>query len=177
MDCSPPGSSVHGTLQARILEWVAISYSRQSSRLRDWTDVSCVSCLAGGFFPTAPVFEVRDGYVTCFGQWKVDGSYMCYFQVDSLGFPGGSVVKNLPEIQETWIWSLSWEDPLEKRMATYSSILAWRIPCLAGYSPKENSLPGRLQSMELQRVRHSWVTNMMMIYKIDKDTVEHRGLY
>ena len=41
VDCSPPGSSVHGILQARILEWVAISFSRGSSQLRDWTRVSC----------------------------------------------------------------------------------------------------------------------------------------
>ena len=45
MDCSPPGSSVHGVLQARILEWVSISCSRGSSRPRDWTWVSCVSCI------------------------------------------------------------------------------------------------------------------------------------
>ena len=45
MDGSPPGSSVHGISQARILEWVAISYSRESSRLKDQTHVSCVSCI------------------------------------------------------------------------------------------------------------------------------------
>ena len=43
MDCSPPGSSVHGILQARILEWVAISFSRGSSRPRDWTQVSHIA--------------------------------------------------------------------------------------------------------------------------------------
>ena len=43
VDCSPPGSSVHGILQARILEWVAISFSRGSSRPRDWTQVSCIA--------------------------------------------------------------------------------------------------------------------------------------
>ena len=42
MDCSPPGSSVHGIFQARILEWVAISFSRGSSRPRDQTWVSCI---------------------------------------------------------------------------------------------------------------------------------------
>ena len=42
--------------------------------------------------------------------------------------PGGSVVKNLPAMQETWVWSLDWENPLEEGMATHSSILAWRIP-------------------------------------------------
>ena len=45
MDCSPPGSSVHGILQARILEWVAISYNRGSSQLRDWTQDSPISCI------------------------------------------------------------------------------------------------------------------------------------
>ena len=45
MDYSPPGSSVHGILQARILKWVVISSSRGSSRPRDRTHVSCVSCI------------------------------------------------------------------------------------------------------------------------------------
>ena len=44
------------------------------------------------------------------------------------GFPDASAVKNLPAMQEIWVLSLSQEDPLEKGMATHSSILAWRIP-------------------------------------------------
>ena len=47
MNCSPPGSSVHETFQARVLEWVAISFSRGSFQPRDWT---WVSCTAGRFF-------------------------------------------------------------------------------------------------------------------------------
>ena len=47
MDCSPPGSSVHRILQAKILEWIDIPFSRRSSRLSDQTQVSCI---AGGFF-------------------------------------------------------------------------------------------------------------------------------
>ena len=43
MDCSPPGSSIHGIFQARVLEWVAISFSRGSSRPRDRTRVSCIA--------------------------------------------------------------------------------------------------------------------------------------
>ena len=43
VDCSPPGSSVHGILQARVLEWVAISFSRGSSQPRDWIQVSCIA--------------------------------------------------------------------------------------------------------------------------------------
>ena len=43
MDCSPPGSSIHGILQARILEWVAISFSRESSQPKDRTQVSHIA--------------------------------------------------------------------------------------------------------------------------------------
>ena len=51
MDCILPGSSVHRILQARILQWVAISFSWGSSRCRDWTNISCIT---GGFFTTEP---------------------------------------------------------------------------------------------------------------------------
>ena len=54
MDYNPPGSSVHGIFQARILECVAISYFRESSQPSNWTHVSCVSCIAGRFFTTTP---------------------------------------------------------------------------------------------------------------------------
>ena len=53
MDCSPSGFSVHGILQARILEWGAMASSRGSSWPRDWTCVSCDSRISGGFFTTA----------------------------------------------------------------------------------------------------------------------------
>ena len=58
----------------------------------------------------------------------------------------GSVVKNLPTVQETQVQSLGQEDPLEEGVATYSSILAWRIPW--------TEEPGGLQSIGLQRVGH-----------------------
>ena len=57
MDCSHPGSFVHGILQARILEWVATPFSRASSRPRDGTRVSCGSCMAGRFFTAEPPGE------------------------------------------------------------------------------------------------------------------------
>ena len=57
LDCSPLGSSVHGILQARILEWVAMLSSRGSSRPRDQIQVSCISSLAGGFFTTSTTCE------------------------------------------------------------------------------------------------------------------------
>ena len=54
MDRNPPGSSVHGILQARILEWVAMISSRGSSQSRVQIHISCVSCFAGRFFTTEP---------------------------------------------------------------------------------------------------------------------------
>ena len=54
---------------------------------------------------------------------------------------------NPPAVQETQVWSLGWEDPQEKGMATHSSILAWRIPW--------TEEPGRLQSTQSQRTRHN----------------------
>ena len=55
-------------------------------------------------------------------------------------------LKRLLAMRETWVRSLGWEDPLKKEMATHSSILAWRIPCMEE--------PGGLQSTGLQRVGH-----------------------
>ena len=61
------------------------------------------------------------------------------FIISYPAFPITQLVKNLPVIQETRLQSLGWEDPLEKEMATHSSILAWKIP----WTEK----PGRLQSV------------------------------
>ena len=66
--------------------------------------------------------------------------------IDRMGFPGGSVIKNLPMMQETQVQSLGQEDPLEESMARHSSILAWRIP----WTEK----PGGLGSIGSQRVGH-----------------------
>jgi len=65
-NCAPPGPSVHGILQARILEWVAMPSSRGSSQPRDWTYITCVSCIAGGFFthwPTNPPGKPTTVYI------------------------------------------------------------------------------------------------------------------
>ena len=64
-------------------------------------------------------------------------------------------VKNLPAMQEIKVQSLDWEDPLEKGMATHSSILTWIIPW--------TEEPGGLQSMALQRLRHDWATNPYLL--------------
>ena len=76
-------------------------------------------------------------------------------------------LKHLPALWETqvrplglipgfnpWVWYLGWEDPLEKKMATPSSVLAWRIPW--------TEEPGRLQSTGSQRVKHEWATSLSL---------------
>ena len=64
------------------------------------------------------------------------------------------LVNHLPVIQETRVQFLGGEDPLEKEMATHSSILAWKIPW--------TDEPGRLQSMGLLGVRHDWATSLSL---------------
>ena len=73
------------------------------------------------------------------------------------------MVKCLPAMQKTWVWSLGREDPLEKEMVTHSSTLAWKIPW--------TEEPGRLQSMWLQRVGHNWATSLLLSF------ISWRGYY
>ena len=71
------------------------------------------------------------------------------------GFPGGSMVKNLPSVQETQVRSLGQEYPLEKEMTIHSSILAWKTPW--------TEEPSGLESMGSQRVRQDSVTKQQQI--------------
>ena len=87
----------------------------------------------------------------CSNPWHQPLLDCLFFCGHSQGLPGGSLVKNLPpmqEMQETKFWSLGWEDPLEKEMATHSSILAWEIP--------RTEETGGLQSMGSPRIGHDW---------------------
>ena len=89
------------------------------------------------------------GLIPGLGRSPGEGERIGYPLQYSWASPVAQMVKSPPAMQETWVWSLGWEDPLEKGMATYSSILAWRIPWI--------EKPGRLQSMGSQRVGHNWV--------------------
>ena len=71
------------------------------------------------------------------------------------------MVKNLPTMRETWVQPLGQEDPLEKGMATHSSILAWRIP--------RTEEPGRLQFMGSQIVWYYWVTNTFTYFNFQEN--------
>ena len=178
MDCSLPNSSVHGILQARILKWGAIPFSRGSSRPRDRT---LVSHITGGFFT---IWATREA--PC--PWKPGSKWGCAFLADCShlqnqsrnqtgndfpclwwsstigtgykleilrGSPGGSDCKQftcqVQERQETRGLIPGLGRSTGGGTATHSSILAWRIPW--------TEEPGRLQSMGLHRVGHDWATN------------------
>ena len=79
-----------------------------------------------------------------------------FFYYVIAGFPGGSVVKNPPAMQKTWVWSLGQEDLLEKEVATYSSILAWERPRTEEH--------GGLQSMGSQK-SWTWLSDQTASYK------------
>ena len=78
------------------------------------------------------------------------------------GFPGGAVVKNIPaiqEIQETQVWPMTWENPLEEEMASHSSIPAWEIPWTKG--------PGVLEPMGQQSLAllGNWACRHAMVFQ------------
>ena len=88
----------------------------------------------------------------------------------SASFPGGSDIKHLPAIWETWVWALGWGDPLEEGMATHSSILAWRIPRMED--------PGGLQSMGASKSRRplsGWVQQAQCPYEREAEGDHSRG--
>ena len=87
--------------------------------------------------------------------WSATADQLGYYTWGK-GFSDGSDgKKNLPGMQETWVWSLDQEDPWEKGMATHSSILAWKILW--------SEEPGGLQSMGSQRVRPDWAHTHTLI--------------
>ena len=137
-DCSPPGSSVHGLSQARILVCVAISFSRQSSWPRDRT---CVSRIAGGFFTAKPPGKhYYEGYLSI--KW---------------GLPGGSDGKESACNAGVW-FPIPGSGRAPGEGNGYSlQCSCWRIPW--------TEEPGRLQPMWLQRVDMTeWLT---LIYKVE----------
>ena len=146
MDCSPPGSSVHDILQARILDWVAISFSRGSSSPRGQTHISCI---VGRFFiaepsrkPVMPTASNSQALLTTHSStlaWKIPWTEE----------PGR--LQSMGSLSQTWLSDFTFTfhfHALEKEMATHSSVLAWRIP--------GTTKPGGLPSMGSHRVGHDW---------------------
>ena len=122
-----------------------------------WTPVLCLNV-----FPVVYLLSTHSllPITSCSISWVLT----CYHTSDhSIVLIRIKMVKNPPAMWDTWIWSLGWEDPLEKGMAIHSSILGWRIP-------RREEL-GRLQSIVLQRVGQDRSTNTRTPTRIKKKTV------
>ena len=147
MGCSLPGSSVHGISQARILEWVVISICWWNTPGKN-TGVGNHTLLQPDLLPGSswPRDQTQVSYIAhrffiCHEGSPVLHIISYQFILYNSVFPSGASGKEATcqcRKQETWVQSLSQEDPLEKSMATHSSILASEIPwteSLVGYSP------------------------------------------
>ena len=140
VDSSLPGSSVHGICQARILEWVAIPFCRESSRTRT---ESMSPTLQAGSLPSEPpgkplYFRVKFYLNKRWEAWV-------------WGRGRGSV--NEPWFNKHWDFQVTGVGS-EKAMAPHSSTLAWKIPWMEE--------PARLKSMGLRRVGHDWATSLSL---------------
>ena len=112
MDCSPPGFSVHGVLQARIPEWVAIPFCRESSQPRGQT---CISCIAGRFYHWATIivilcyFQVYNTVIQSFCRFSsvqfssVAQSCLTLWDPMNRSTPGLPVHHHLPEFTQTHV--------------------------------------------------------------------------
>ena len=131
MDCSRPGSSVHRLLQARLLEWVAISYFRGSFQLRNWTRIPCIGSQT--FLPLSHQASPLFCTPLQFKGWSLD-------QIPQYSSPGNLLNSHLrphPRITLTrcpggWydikIWeALLWETPFRGESTTNFNIFMWLI--------------------------------------------------
>ena len=142
MGCSLPGSSVHGILQARILQWFAIPFSRGSFRPRDQTHVSYVSCTGRQVLYTSATWEAPDTYTTMYkiaSQWKVlysrgssaQGSLMTYR--NGMGAQQGEDIRMLVAQSCPTLW-----DPRDYSLpgSSVHRILLAKYWCVQPFSPR-----------------------------------------
>ena len=111
MHYSPPGSSVHGLLQARILEWVIMLSSRRSSQPRDQTCIFCVSCIGrwipGSSWSKESAYNAGDpGSIP--GSGRSAGEGIGYPPQYSWASLVSQLVKNPPAMPETWVGKIPW---------------------------------------------------------------------
>ena len=147
--------TAHGILQARILEWVPVSFSKGSSQPRKWTQVSCI---AGRFFTTREARalfgskidfpSLANTFLIYLESWK-ESKYRCLKVLTRKPMPARWLSGKEPTCQcrfTPWVGKIS----RRRKWPTHSSIRAWKIPW--------TEEPGGLQSMGWQRVGHNWAT-------------------
>ena len=130
--------------------------------LRTWrilpVDIHCWSILSFVHSASLNISHILWGFWFVFVCLKVSSTVLG-FRDTAVNKPSlvAQTVKNTPAVQKTQVWCLVWEGPQEKKTATHSSILAWRIPW--------TEEPGGLQSMELERVRHDWAAFTFIFFQ------------
>ena len=154
-DSSYPPDSVSQRILEREGNWIQYSFICTYSAWDTRTTPSYILGFPGGsVVKNPPAGEARDvGLIPVLGRSPGVGKWQ-----PTLASLVAQRVKHLPAMRETGVWSLGREDPVEKEMATHSSILAWRTPRMEE--------PGRLQSTGSQRVRHNWATSLLLSYCI-----------
>ena len=136
----PPSPSLHRVQKSILYIWVSITVLFFETLCHPYKSV--ILCIFWWMPPKCDLLDYQTAAIwnmSSYG-WQPYGASLV---VQS--------VKDLPALQEAWVWSLGWEDLLEKEMATHSSILAWKISW--------TEEPGGLQSMGSQKVEHDWATN------------------
>ena len=148
MDYSPPGFSIHGISQARLLEWVVIFFFRGSSPPRDQTLISCVGRWNLYHWATWGTLYWFTFLLKVYRrrQWHPTPVLLPGESHEWRNLVGCSPWGREESDMKSFTFHFH---ALEKEMATYSSVLAWKISW--------TEEPGRLQSMGSQRVRHDWV--------------------
>ena len=146
MDCSLPGSTIHGILQARILEWVAISFSRGSSWCRDWTCMSCA--LQEDFLPD----ELEMGCLLSAFYCSVAQSCLTLCDSVDCSTPGFPILYCLPEFSQTHVhWvnnAMQTSHPLSSPPASFPASGSFPVSQLfasRGYSIGASVLPMNIQ--------------------------------
>ena len=150
------GTATHSSILAWRIPWTEQSGGLQSMVSHrvghNWSNLACVQMklhiISEEILNNSP-------HSTINVLFKVDNSADSNPLINGLASSlVAQMVNHLPTMREAQVWSLGWEDTLEKEIATHSSTLAWKIPWTQD--------PGRPQSMGLQRVRHNWVTTLSL---------------
>ena len=128
------------------------------------------SQLKQGFLSHFPIYLLVRFHLELPKPTFAMASYFFPFILFQLSSLVAQMVKRLPTMWETQVWSLGWEDTLEKEMATHSGTFAWRIPWM-----EERC---RLQSMGSQRVGHDWATllSLFTFQVLEKEMATHSSV-
>ena len=176
MNCSPPGSSLRGILQARVLEWVAISFSRRSSQPRDRTQVSRIA--GRRFIIWATVIDILTYFFQVYSPLLIpsfsDISFCLFILIDGINTLA-TWYEELTHWKRPWCWErLNAEGEGDNRGwdGWVTSLTRWTRVWASSRSWWWTGKPGMLQNMRSQRVGHNSATELDWTELISYDILE-----